>query len=281
MYRKRYSSSLVSRAKRQQFAANEQRDTTQVVINQNLELSCGETMYDINGNDNYNDFYDTGTLALNIWDVLRRNMFFKQYSSLYDQVRIDNIKVKIIGVNWISGSNNSGDDQKIQQYKSPKSYIVVTAWDRTGVSSNDLVTTDEISRINGVDYVKPTLYTNIGRKITTYSSALTKHLGPGSSYEIVRQLYPSSIKEKEYFISTSLLKRQYNRSNQEGFKYRLYQNVQRGDHKIPEAIEQDTSLPTNIQEDPAILNSKLNVTGLTQLTPIYSCNSSKSSISTS
>ena len=93
---------------------------------------------------------------------------------------------------------------------------------------------------------------NLVLSITTYSSALTKHLGPGSSYEIVRQLYPSSIKEKEYFISTSLLKRQYNRSNQEGFKYRLYQNVQRGDHKIPEAIEQDTSLPTNIQEDPAI-----------------------------
>ena len=252
MYRRSYSSGLVSRAKRNRIAASEQRDATQVVLNQNFELSCGETMFDINGNNDPNDFYDTGTLAINIFEVLRRNQFFKEYTSLYDQVKIDSVKVKIIGVNWINGNNNSSTDQKIQEYKTPKSYVVVTAWDRSGISSNDIVKSTEIATIGGVQYQKPVMYINIGRKITSYSSALTKHLGPGSSYEIVRQCYPSASIEKEQYVSTDLIKAQYNRSNKEGFKYRLYNNVQQGDHKIPVGINQDSSLPTNLLEDPAI-----------------------------
>ena len=152
MYRRSYSSGLVSRAKRNRIAASEQRDATQVVLNQNFELSCGETMFDINGNNDPNDFYDTGTLAINIFEVLRRNQFFKEYTSLYDQVKIDSVKVKIIGVNWINGNNNSSTDQKIQEYKTPKSYVVVTAWDRSGISSNDIVKSTEIATIGGVQY---------------------------------------------------------------------------------------------------------------------------------
>ena len=187
-------------------AANEQRDTTQVTINQNLELSCGENFYKYKGNGLEAKFADTGTLALNIFDILRKNEFFKNYSSMYDSVRIDSCRVKIIGVNWITGNNNSSNDNKIQTYKTPRSYVVVTAWDRSGLSENDVIIDVKPEEVGDNHmYMYPYIYTNIGRKITTYSSALTKHLGPGSSYEIVRQCYPSSPIEKNQFNPSAKL----------------------------------------------------------------------------
>ena len=96
--RKRYSSGLVSRAKRNQLAADQQRDSAVVTINQNIEISCGENMVNVHGDlGNLNDFYDTGTAAISIYDILRRNKYFTNYSKLYDQVKIDCVKAKIIG----------------------------------------------------------------------------------------------------------------------------------------------------------------------------------------
>ena len=138
MYRR--GRSQYRRSRGNQRAANQQRDTTQVVINENLEISCGENMY--NYNEDEMNFEDTGTIALNMYDVLRRNSFFRNYASLYDSVRIDNIRVKIIGVNWVNGSGRQMDSgNKLETFKSPKSYVVVTAWDRTGSLFTFLVTT--------------------------------------------------------------------------------------------------------------------------------------------
>ena len=58
--------------------------------------------------------------------------------------------------------------------------------------------------------------------IDTYSSAQTKHLGPGNAFQIVRYLYPQSSVEKNQFISTSLFKKQYSYANREDYRYIFY-----------------------------------------------------------
>jgi len=278
MYRR--GRSQYRRSRGNQRAANQQRDTTQVVINENLEISCGENMY--NYNEDEMNFEDTGTIALNMYDVLRRNSFFKNYASLYDSVRIDNIRVKIIGVNWVNGSGRQMDSgNKLETYKSPKSYVVVTAWDRTGLSEEQVVRYDKIqeviTNVNNqpvtTQYKKPTLFTNIGRNINSYSSALTKHLGPGSSYEIVRQCYPSNALEKGQFVSvTNMIYQQSLPDTNGGFGMKMY-NLGRDnqDHTIPvdnynipyvydqahpndwqQHFTWDKSMPTNLMESPAI-----------------------------
>ena len=267
MYRKRfYGSGLVSRAKRQYKAADQQKDVTTIVVNKNIEFTCGETMLCPDGADPVRrNFIASGTAALNVYDVLRKSEYFNNYCNMYDQVCINSIKVKIIGVNWSSTRIDGINNGTIEEWKTPKSYIVVTAWDRSGLSSNQVKIQENVVRINGRYVPVHDLYVTLGRDITNYSSALTKHLGPGSSYEIVRQLYPNSLAEKEQYVSCSLLKEQYLLPEMDNglYMYRLYEPAYvieidgEGEDEIVEAVEppkpfeQYTSLPTNLQEDPA------------------------------
>ena len=263
MYRKRYyGNSLVSRAKRQYKAADQQRDSTTIVVNHNIEFQCGETMICPDGADAVrNNFIDSGTAAISVYDILRQNDYFENYRQMYDQVCINNVRVKIIGVNWTNSSRDGIDNGEIEEWKSPKSYIVVTAWDRTGLSRDQYKIQSNVVQAAGQVVNCRDLYTTIGRSITTYSSAITKHLGPGSAYEIVRQLYPQALTEKEQYVSCSLLKEQQIASNESKFKYRMYEEgVVITDPDNPEveavfppvAIEQDESLPTNLIESPSL-----------------------------
>lgn len=247
-----YRSGLAARARNQQRAADQQRDSTTVVVNTNLSFDCGQTMNEIYSQRGDEGWYDTGCMAINIYDVLKGSDYFQSFSPLYDQVKIDNVRAKIIATNWAT-SREANDEQKINEIIKARSYVIVTAWDRSGISK-DQIKFDE-NWNNGVQNRK--FYCTIGKAIDSYSSAKTKHLGPGNAYEIVRQLYPENAFERSQFVSTSLLKSQQRRVNTEFFPYNcFYKKVVPEDVNangyIYEAYDFDTRYPTNLISDPAV-----------------------------
>lgn len=253
-YRKRYRpyrSSLRKRARGNQRAANQQRDSTNVIVNTNYSFACGQTMDDPFGNNNIDDFVDSGCAAINIYDVLRKSDYFNQFSTLYDQFKIDNIRAKIVATNWVTSKDNDNSTDRVNENVRSKSYVIVTAWDRSGLSPSQIKikewTNDPKTHI---------FTTNIGKSITSYGSAKTKHLGPGNAYEIVRQLYPENAYERSQYISTKLLVPQQTRLNNEDFTYNCYYYRKlnppvNGENKQAIAYKWESKYPTNLMNDPS------------------------------
>lgn len=248
-----YRSGVAGRARRQQRAADQQRDSTTVVVNTNYSFDCGQTMSQIfmdRGNDGW---FDTGCCAINIYDMLRKSEYFAEFSSLYDQFKVDNIRAKIIATNWAT-SRDESSTEKINEIIKSRSYVIVTAWDRSGVSESDIV---KDAKWDDNDVTNKKFYVSIGKKIDTYSSAKTKHLGPGNAYEIVRQLYPENAYERSAYISTALMKGQQIRTNTNFFAYNCFykrsvpQDVDPNGY-VYEAYDFKTSNPCNLISDPAV-----------------------------
>ena len=205
-----YRSTLKSRALGNQRAANQQRDISQVVLKTTITRAGGQTLTLINNNNplDSDNWKDTGTIALNIYDVLLRCEFYENYSNMYDQVRIDGVKVNVTPTSWTT----SRDESPVPGYTIPKSLTLVTAWDRSGLDEEQFIKDPNQNNI---------YYCTIGQEIETYSSAVTKHLGPGSMFNIQRYLYPSSQQEKNQFVNTNDLKRQLGQTITEPYYYEL------------------------------------------------------------
>lgn len=231
MYRSRSNKTLRSIARGNQRAADQQRDSTQVVLKTTLTRGGGQTYTLINDEDpeNDNSWADTGVIALNIYDVLLRCEFFQNYSNMYDQVRIDSIKVEVTPSCWTT----SRDENPIPGYTIPKALTLITAWDRTGLDQKQFIQSFDNERI---------YYNIIGEDIETYSSAVTKHLGSGSMYNITRYLYPNTLQEKNQFINTKNLKKQFTQSIAEPYQYVLDANE-----------ENDINCPNNLISSPTLL----------------------------
>ena len=92
--------SLRTRARGNMRAANQQNDTSDVVINLMTKLKSGVTGWADFAQNAITKEYYTGVAAVNIYDLLRKSEFFDSYSKMYDQFRITSIKVKITPVLW-------------------------------------------------------------------------------------------------------------------------------------------------------------------------------------
>lgn len=102
------SSALVRRARGNMRAANQQNDSSSVVIN--LMHTCYAGCTIVQGSNKDTDRWTSfapddhilkvGTVAVNIYDLLRKSDFFGSYSGMYDQFRINSIKVKITPTQW-------------------------------------------------------------------------------------------------------------------------------------------------------------------------------------
>ena len=247
-----YRSGITRRASRQQRAADQQRDATNIVINTNYSFDCGQTMNQIYMDAGDDGWFDTGCAAINIYDILRKSDYFSEFSKMYDQFRVNNIRAKIIATNWATSKEESNTEE-INEIIKARSYIIVTAWDRSGLSKEQV----EIRKDWNDNIINHKFYTKLGKSITTYSSAKTKHLGPGNAYEIVRQLYPENLYEKSQFISTALLKGQYIRTNNDNFAYNcFYKRVvpvtqQNPNGYVYTAYDFDPKYPCNLIADPS------------------------------
>lgn len=350
------NSSLVRRARGNMRAANQQNDASNVVINLMHSVYSGCSIaYNANENQTiYGPFpYDAhfiSTIPVNIYDLLKKSDFFSSYAGMYDQFRINSIKVKVTPTQWTvfdqsqstsnffpgngpetlrytsnsqvtptpnqyidnpnyiptelesvtnppkyipevpTSGNNYVDintlangtpaDQAHYQalvnanyprfivnwfgtgynaenqtglatfisgtirviggeevvdvsdgvnYKNkyiyPQALTIVTAWDRTGLSTSQF---KQISDEHGCFFTdedtgyaeyhfeneqRPYYVCTIGDAITTYSSAQTKQLVGGSTFNLIRYLYPSSQQEKSTYYSTSSLVQQFTRDD--------------------------------------------------------------------
>ena len=113
-----------------------------------------------------------GAVSINHWDQLRQSTYFPNYSPMYDQMKIDKIRIKITG-------NQSGT--AVTANLSP---AVVAAFDRNGLSPSQQITTAAIS---------------------TYSSAQLKQWSTGNAFVMWQSIYPSTIMEKGQYIPTDSL----------------------------------------------------------------------------
>ena len=199
-YRK-YTSKTGRIAKGNYRAAQQQKDSTSV--NLNVLHKC-TTNYTLSANVIDGETVKTGVYALNIWDLLRRSEFYQSYANMYDQVKIDRIRIKLTPVNWTFNT----------QANAMKALTIVTAWDRTGLSDEQVYLTGDVTFGSGNAELGNAgdddgLYVLMNDEISTYSSAQTRNLNPGSSISITRMLYPSSMAEKAFYCNTSDLEAWY------------------------------------------------------------------------
>lgn len=202
----RYTSSSSRRAAGNYRAALQQRDQGSVNLSIPTTISVLTKELVINnpfkpdGSQNITIPYG-GCAAISIWDLMRKSSFYQSYANMYDQVKIDRIRIKLTP----SGFNISGKGNSVYN-----SYTVVTAWDRTGLSDEQLeINTDHYydqtfgNGTTGANKAKG-LYLNLSADdIATYSSAVTKPVNSGANSSIVRTLYPRTTQEKGLYVNTA------------------------------------------------------------------------------
>lgn len=150
--------------------------------------------------------FSVGTFALNIWDLLRKSEFYQSYANMYDQVKINRIRLKLTPTQFpiYTGTGSIYN-----------AYTVVTAWDRTGLSDEQCA----LRIADATGGTKQTIGTNAnldglyvamsGADVSTYSSAITKNVNPNSNTSIVRTIYPSTVAEKGFYVNTADLDEWY------------------------------------------------------------------------
>nr|WDW25909.1 MAG: putative capsid protein [Canine stool-associated circular virus] len=150
-------------------SARAQRDNATVVINRIASFPI--TVTGSSSGSGSTTVY-SGSTTINHWNQLRLSQYFPNYSPMYDQVKIDKIRVKITG------------SQAGSAVTSNISPAIIAAFDRNGLDVAQNLTSAAIS---------------------TYSSAQLKQWSTGNSFVMYQTIYPSSIMEKGQYIPTNSL----------------------------------------------------------------------------
>lgn len=162
-HRGRYARSR-ARSRGQYRAANQQRDSGTFVINAATTANVTSS----------------NVTFVSVYDILRKSEFFNNYANMYDQFKVNRIRVKLTQGNATNGA-----------------FTLVSAWDRNGLDANNLTksTTNNSIAFNADQIAN----------VRTYSSAVTKSVSNGSSFSMIRYLSPSTMQEKSQWISPSNL----------------------------------------------------------------------------
>lgn len=192
-------------------AAKQQADQANITINVPTTISCfskKDTMQ-INGKTIN---IVKGVRAINIYDLLRRSEFYSSYSAMYDEFKIDKIKVKLLPTSWSVSTDSAY-----------RNITVYTAWDRSGLSKDQVVMTVN-NLTNTAEYLGSAnnsdgLYCIVGEDITTYSSSESRVVNPNTNTSIVRWLNPKTLQERSQWLSTSLLKEWYREYDPTGGRF--------------------------------------------------------------
>ena len=114
----------------------------------------------------------SNAVAINHWNSLRQSTYFGNYAPMYDQMRLDKVRIKVTG-------SQAGSAQT-----SNWSPSVVLAFDRNGLSTGQQLSSSVVS---------------------TYSSAQLKQWSSGNSFVMYQTIYPSTIMEKGQYVPTESL----------------------------------------------------------------------------
>lgn len=217
--RRYYRSSAVRRAAGNMRAAKQQADQSTFTINipSTIEASNYPSADPFNPTD-ASKTVNYGVYPLNIFEQLRKSEFYQSYAGMYDEFKIDRIKIKLLPTEFTYTASTSENGNG--RYKN---ITVYTAWDRTGLSKDQLIllashmneNSDEIGVVTTnaqtgvISDDGDGLFCIVGNDITTYSSAESRVINPGTNTSIVRWLNPKTIDEKGQWVSTSALKQWY------------------------------------------------------------------------
>lgn len=236
-YYYRRNSSTRSKSYGNMRAAKQQADQSVFTINIPSQISCfSRKVNSYTGDGAKLNNKSLGVYAMNIFDQLRKSDYFNNYASMYDEFKIDRVKVKLLPTQWTFNLNTGNYNYK--------NLTVYTAWDRSGLSNDQLTmvigkdyTQTEIPGVtqnswvigsengtanesSGVDFGG--IYVTVGNDITTYSSAESRTVNPNTNTSITRWLNPKTMQEKGQWISTSMLKPWYlNYDHQRGRYYTI------------------------------------------------------------
>lgn len=194
--RKRYSTDY-SRARGQFKAASRGNDSLSFVVQSNHVFTA-----------TYDPEDQSGVAAVNVWDVLNRNSNFSSLKKMYDQVKIDGIKVKLSVTNAIIQLINAN---------AVNNYTIYTAWDKTGLSPNQVRFYHTEGEGPGARFVEipPGEYDNepvaawktrIGSAIVNNSTAKKSILNNFQRWGSNISCYPSLIYEKGQYVQTGDIK---------------------------------------------------------------------------
>ena len=277
------SNSIRKRSRGNMRAAAQQRDSLNVVLRNKVNVECGQFKQEVPieiSNGTALDFEEdinvvnTGCAFINVYDVIRTSDYYKNICQLYDQVKINAIKVDITSIDWPNASNESNAND--EGYVYPKSLTVVTAWDRSGLGASQVQFKYSKRSVENPHYVlgqgfdeedvdvsdlvsndDKLLYCIVGNDITSYSSSLVRHLGPGSNLKMTRYLYPESFNEKSQYVSTDLLKPQVIKSKDVKNAYSMFSVLyeDNDDYLRRKYVMHpwNINLPTNPLNSPAVM----------------------------
>lgn len=139
---------------------------------------------DILSGTNEGEYFYPGVMALNIWDLLSRAENFKAFRRMYEQCKIDYVYVKL---NVTNSQISTADSQKM--------YDIYVAWDRTGISHDDILPYSVNDVYKGFRYV-------IGPRISEISNSKTQ-LNAFQRWSKNMYIAPRSLQEKSQYVSTS------------------------------------------------------------------------------
>nr|WCR62279.1 MAG: capsid protein [ssDNA virus sp.]WCR62283.1 MAG: capsid protein [ssDNA virus sp.] len=171
-YRRRYSryrgkrSSVRGSARGEYRAALFQRDSARQILKWSHEQKIT-----INANAK------EGGTCFSAWTALQRSGFFNNFAQMYDQIKLNGVKVKIT---LLSASSSI--------YSATNNPVFASAWDRNGLSGN-------------ASFMQAPSFT----VTSSYGSALTRPLTQGANFGVTRYIYASTMSEKSQYVATALL----------------------------------------------------------------------------
>lgn len=145
-------------------AANQQRDQATMVLNSQVPI---DMLIAVGAQQ--------ALSVTNVWEVLRNSPFYDNYSKMYDQIKMDSVRIKLTG-SWMQQGTTDQAKRLIP--------TITTAFDRNGF----------------LDAAAPA-----AGDVTSYSSCISKPWSLGSAFSQTRSIYTTTMQEKSQYIPTSSL----------------------------------------------------------------------------
>lgn len=178
-------------------AAKQTRDSLQVTVKCNHAFVAS-----------YSVVNDYGVAVLPIYEILKKSPQFLSFMNLYDQVKVNGIRTKL---------NVVDADVSLKNIGQIKSVNVITGWDRTGVSKDQVIFTSDFGDASTNPQTPPTIiprdkwdeiiakgfYYRIGKGIVNATGVSKTTLNAFQRWSASPYLYPSTQEEKSCYLPTS------------------------------------------------------------------------------
>lgn len=171
-----YGRSAYSRSRGQFAAANGQRDCSRQVLKWSQVQTISAKQVSTDAGSGNLATSQQGFSSFNAWSALTNSGFYDLFAQMYDQVKLNAVKVKIT---LLSAAQNI--------FSSTNNPVFVCAWDRNGVNSTN-PNPDEPFRY-----------------VSSYGSAITRPMTVGANFGMQRYLYASTMSEKSQYVPTTVV----------------------------------------------------------------------------